>query len=193
MSYFRSYFEKNNTILKDLHVNTSKNPSTEIFYGSGFSKFIFKVDLTDLQNRVDNGDFVLSEGTTHTLHLTNCIFGNETFVGANRATGRERATSFDLILFQIDEFWDEGIGFDYSDNENEMSTGNKSFVQRPSNWFYKTTTDEWEVPGIYTTGVTILETIHFDNGNENINVDITEYDNYIINGVIDNHRLGLVF
>jgi hypothetical protein len=193
MSYFRSYFEKNNTILKDLHVNTSKNPTTEIFYGSGFSKFIFKIDLTDLQNKVDNGDLILSEGTTHTLHLTNCIFGNETFKGANRGTGRERATSFDLILFEIEESWDEGIGFDYSDNDNEMSTGNKSFVQRPSNWFYKTTTDEWETPGIYTTGVTILDTIHFDNGNENINVDITSYINDVLQGEVTNNGLGLAF
>ena len=34
MSYFRSYFEKNNTILKNSYVNTAKNPTTEIFYGS---------------------------------------------------------------------------------------------------------------------------------------------------------------
>jgi hypothetical protein len=52
MSYFRSYFEKNNTIIKNSQVNTAKNPTTEIFYGSGFSKFLFKVDFTDLISKV---------------------------------------------------------------------------------------------------------------------------------------------
>ncbi len=193
MSYFRSYFEKNNTILKDLYANTSKNPATEIFYGNGFSKFIFKIDLTDLQNKVDNGDFIITTGTTHTLHLTNCIFGNETFKGANRGTSRERATSFDLILFKIEENWDEGVGFDYSESGNEISTGNEAFVQRPSNWFSKTTNELWDVEGIYTTGATIVETIHFDNGDENINVDITDYVNDILEGVETNYGLGLAF
>jgi hypothetical protein len=59
MSYFRSYFEKNNTIIKNLQVNTAKNPTTEILYGSSFSKFIFKIDLTDLQSKIDNGDLII--------------------------------------------------------------------------------------------------------------------------------------
>lgn len=193
MSYFRSYFEKNNTILKDLYVNTSKNPTTEIFYGSGFSKFIFRIDLTDLKNKVDNYELVVTTGTTHTLHLTNCIFGNETFKGAHRGTGKERATSFDLILFEIDETWDEGVGFDFEDSGNEISTGNKSFVQRPSNWYSRTTNELWSIEGIYNTGTTIIDTIHFDNGNENINVDITDYINGIIVSGDTNYGLGLAF
>ena len=92
MSYFRSYFEKNNTILKNLQTNTAKNPTTELFYGSGFSKFIFRVDFTDLQNKIDNGDLVITPDTKHTLHLTNTIFGDEGLKGNNRTTGRDRAT-----------------------------------------------------------------------------------------------------
>lgn len=193
MSYFRSYFEKNNTILKDSYVNTSKNPTTEIFYGGGFSKFIFKIDLTDLQNKVDNHELIVTSGTTHTLHLTNCIFGNETFSGAHRGIGKERATSFDLILFQIDESWDEGVGFDFEDGGNEISTGNKAFVERPSNWYSRTTNQLWSTQGIYNTGATIIETIHFDNGNEDINVDITDYINSIIVSGDTNYGLGLAF
>jgi hypothetical protein len=43
MSYIRSYFEKNNTIVKNSQVNTAKNPTTEIYYGGGFSKFILDI------------------------------------------------------------------------------------------------------------------------------------------------------
>jgi len=193
MSYFRSYFYKNNTIIKDSHTNTAKNPTTEIFYGSGFSKFIFKINLDTLQNIVDSGQKVITSGTTHTLHLTNTIFGDETFLGAKRGTGRQRANSFDLILFKINEFWDEGLGFDYEDGGYDFTTGNDTFDERPSNYFNRTTLDMWSVEGIYSNSPTILETIHFDNGNENINVDITNYINGIIVSGNTNHGLGLAF
>lgn len=190
MSYFRSYFEKNNTIIKNTRTNTAKNPTTEIFYGSGFSKFIFKVDFTDLLSKINNGVYVVTSGTTHTLHLTNTIFGDETFLGAERGTGKQRTTSFDLILFRIPEFWDEGVGFDY---ENvDFIAGDKTYDIRPSNWYSRTTQDEWSLPGIYSTNPDIITTIHFDNGDEDINVDITDYVNGIITGGT-NHGLGLTF
>ena len=192
MSYFRSYFEKNNTILKNSQVNTAKNPTTEIFYGSGFSKFIFKVDFTELENKVNSGEYVITTGTTHTLHLTNTIFGDETFLGAKRGTGRQRTNSFDLILFQVPEFWDEGLGFDYEDGAYDFTTGNNTFDERPSNWFNRTTLNSWSVEGVYSTTPTILETIHFDNGNEDINIDITNYVNGVLSGNT-NHGLGLAF
>ncbi len=193
MSYFRSYFEKNNTIIKNSQVNTAKNPTTEIFYGSSFSKFIFKVDFTDLKNLIDNSDKVITTGTTHTLHLTNTIFGDETFLGAKRGTGKQRTNSFDLIVFKVSEFWDEGLGFDYEDGGYDFTTGNETFDERPSNWFNRTTLNQWSAEGIYTDNPVILETIHFDNGNEDINVDITDYVNGIIVSGNTNHGLGLAF
>jgi hypothetical protein len=192
MSYFRSYFEKNNTIIKTSQVNTAKNPTTEIFYGSGFSKFLFKVDFSDLETKIENGDFVITTGTTHTLHLTNTIFGDETFLGAKRGNARQRTNSFDLILFNIPEFWDEGLGFDYEDGGYDFTTGNITFDERPSNWFNRTTINEWTVEGVYSDSPTILQTIHFDNGNEDINVDITSYVNGVLTGAT-NHGLGLAF
>jgi hypothetical protein len=192
MSYFRSYFEKNNTIIKNSQVNTAKNPTTEIFYGSSFSKFLFKVDFTELKNKVNNSEYILNSNTRHTLHLTNCIFGDETFLGAKRGTGRERTNSFDLILFKVPEFWDEGLGFDYEDGGYDFTTGNKTFDERPSNWFNRTTLQEWASEGVYSTSPNIITTIHFDNGNEDIDVDITDYVNDILDGET-NHGLGLAF
>jgi hypothetical protein len=193
MSYIRSYFEKNNTILKNSQVNTAKNPTTEIFYGSGFSKFIFKVDFSELKNKVDSGEYVINDDTTHTLHLTNTIFGDETFLGAKRGTGRQRTNSFDIIVFKVSEFWDEGLGFDYEDGGYDFTTGNETFDERPSNWYNRTTLDSWGSEGIYANDPTIISTIHFDNGNEDINVDITDYVNGIIVSGNTNHGLGLAF
>jgi len=192
MSYFRSYFEKNNTIIKNSQVNTAKNPTTEIFYGSGFSKFIFKIDFDDLKYKINGGDYVITTGTTHTLHLTNTIFGDETFLGAKRGTGRQRTNSFDLILFKVPEFWDEGLGFDYEDGGYDFTTGNITFDERPCNWFNRTTLNSWTLEGIYSDTPNIIETIHFDNGNEDINVDVTSYVNSVLTGTTD-HGIGLAF
>jgi len=200
MSYYRSYFSKNNTILstgdEGLLTNTAKNPNTEIYYGSGKSRYIFHVDLDDLKSKIDNGDYVLDENTEHTLHITNTIFGDEIFLGANNGKGRDRATSFDLILFKIDEYWDEGVGFDY-EYTYDATLGNKTYDERPSNWVYRTTLDEWSQPGTYViTPDTTLATIHFDNGDENISVSttgLTEYINSIITGETTNYGLGLAF
>ena len=192
MSYFRSYFDKNNTLIKNSRVNTSKNPTTEIFYGSSFSKFIFKVDFTDLKNRVNNGEYVVDSNTKHTLHMTNTIFGDEGLRGQNRSTGRDRTTSFDLILFKITQYWDEGIGFDYENNSYNFVDGERTYDERPSNWFYRTTMNTWQNPGVYGTSPIILGTQHFDNGNENLEIDITSYVNEILNGSV-NQGLGIAF
>jgi hypothetical protein len=193
MSYFRSYFEKNNTIIKNSQVNTAKNPTTEIFYGSGFSKFIFKVDFSELKNKIDLGEYVINNDTKHTLRLTNTIFGDETFLGAKRGSGRQRTNSFDIIVFKISEFWDEGLGFDYEDGGYDFTTGNETFDERPSNWFNRTTLNPWTTEGVYANTPTIVTTMHFDNGNEDLDVDITQYVNGILVSGNTNHGLGLAF
>jgi hypothetical protein len=192
MSYFRSYFEKNNTILKDSQVNTAKNPNTELIYGSTFSKFLFKVDFTDLISKIDNGDYVLDGNTRHYLKMTNTIFGDESLLRQKNGRGRDRTTSFDLIVFKINEFWDEGVGFDYEDSVFDFTSGNDTFDERPSNWFNRTTLNQWTYDGVYNSSPDIVATIHFDNGNEDLVADITSYVNGIISGNT-NHGLGLAF
>lgn len=193
MSYFRSYFEKNNTLIKNTQVNTSKNPTCEIFYGSAYSRFIFKIDLTELQSMIDNGDLVVNDNTKHYLKMTNTIFGDEGLKGQNRQTGRDRATSFRLELFEITEDWNEGYGFDYEDAGYDFTSGNKTFSEVPSNWFKKNTLADWQTQGAYVgTGAT-LNIIEFDNGNENLDVDITDYINGILTGNTTNHGIGIKF
>ena len=198
MSYFRSYFEKNNTLLKDSSTNTAKNPTTELIYGSTFSKFIFKVDLSTLKTKVANGDLVVDSNTRHTLHLTNTIFGDESFKGGDKPTGGFRANSFDLIVFKVNEFWDEGLGFDYTKSEYDFTSGNLTYDERACNWYNRTTLNEWASSGIYDTTPTIISgysgsEIHMDNGNEDINFDITDYVNDIVVNGATNQGLGLAF
>ena len=81
----------------------------------------------------------------------------------------------------------------------DYSTGNLTFDVRPSNWENRTTLSGWTIPGIYsgTTDGEIayvkISDIHFDNGNEDIHLDITDHINTIISGGTANYGMGLAF
>ena len=179
MSIYRSYFNRNNTLLSNLYTNTARNPVVELNFGSsdlitpnfGFTRFIFELDLEGLREMYL--DKYISTGCTtaitHTLMMTNTSSFDDDLLNTNMNNGRKRATSFDLILFRIPKFsgqtgipqiWDEGVGYDYNDfgtTVNGVSGSlsaieqynNKSFSLRPSNWYQTTTVANWSQPGIY--------------------------------------------
>jgi hypothetical protein len=109
--------------------------------------------------------------------------------------GRRRATSFDLILFRIpqNQQWDTGVGYDYYDF-GITNLNDKSFSDRASNWFQRTTLSGWSTNGIYdntnlSTGtsinysaLTIIDTQHFELGNEDIEFDMTNEINSRLSG-----------
>jgi len=150
---------------------------------------------------------------THTLQMTNTSSFDNELLNSFMSNERRRATSFDLILFRIPktsgdtgnpQFWDEGVGYDYSDfniAKNSAIGGSapltyvdsRAYSTRPSNWYQTTTIDNWSQPGIYNnrnegsvnfSGLTIVARQHFDLGNEDINMDMTEEINGILNGTI---------
>jgi hypothetical protein len=150
---------------------------------------------------------------THTLQMTNTSSFDNELLNSFMSNERRRATSFDLILFRIPktsgdtgnpQFWDEGVGYDYSDfnlAKNSAIGGSapltyvdsRAYSTRPSNWYQTTTIDNWSQPGIYNnrdegsvnfSGLTIVARQHFELGNEDINMDMTEEINGILNGSI---------
>jgi hypothetical protein len=152
------------------NINTAKNPKTNIFYGRGFSKFIFEIDISDLKQKLESGEYVLTTTTKHYLHLKNTVFDREF----------NRATNFDLNLYLITEPWDEGIGSDYYGDET-----------RASNWVNRTTLEEWAVPGIDYED--FYKTIHFETGAEDIYTDITDYVNQLLTDEGQYYGLCLCF
>ena len=46
MSIHRSYFNKNNTIVASSHVNTARNPVTQLFYGKNITRSCIQTNLT---------------------------------------------------------------------------------------------------------------------------------------------------
>ena len=150
---------------------------------------------------------------THTLKMTNTSSFDNELLNTFMSDSRRRATSFDLILFRIPKIsgstgepqqWDEGVGYDYNDfnlAQNSAQGGQspltyvdpRSFSTRPSNWYQTTTISEWSQEGIYNnrnqgsvnfSGLTIVAEQHFELGNENIEMDMTNEINGILQGTI---------
>jgi len=151
-------------------------------------------------------------GITHILKMTNTSsFDKEVLSNEYTSQGRLRATSFDLILFRIplisgntgnSQLWDEGVGYDYYDVQRTLNTGNgllspialpqdKAYSQRPSNWYQTTTLSGWSTNGIYDntnnslvnySDLIIVDTQHFEFGNEDIEFDMTNEINQYLTG-----------
>jgi hypothetical protein len=194
MSVFRSYFEKNNTIISDSNTNTAKNQVSELFYGGKHSRLILKIDLSNLIDRINQGYINRDTISKHILKLTNTVNPSPDATHYfNEITGiqTKRAVSFDLVLFKIEEEWDEGTGYDYADTTLQQPLEN-TYDERPSNWTYRNTVSTWLVNGAMDNG-SVIATQHFDNGNENIEFDVTQYINDVLDGNEIHYGLGIAF
>ena len=216
MSIYKSYFKRNDTLIFNSYTNTGRNPVVELFFGrvdnlsgpKGYSRFIFDVDLENLENKLSNNTISTgcTSAMTHTLRMTNTSSFDKELLNSTWSNGRRRATSFDLILFRIPKVsgstgntqtWDEGVGDDYY-NVTDVFEGNKSFSDRPTNWYQRTTIKNWSVNGIYDntnsqtgstnglnySGLTIVDTQHFEFGNEDVEFDMTDEINGVLSGSI---------
>jgi hypothetical protein len=181
----------------------------------GFSRFIFDLNLTDLIDKFNSGLIPTGctgfSGVTHKLKMVNTSTFDKELINGEMWDGRLRATSFDLNLIRIPltsgstgdpQTWDGGIGSDYYDVQNTLNFSNglltplampenKSYSQRPSNWFQRNTLSGWSEKGIYSnvntgytpfSAMTIVDTHHFSVGNEGIEFDMTNEINSILSG-----------
>jgi hypothetical protein len=206
MSIHNSYFSRNNTIVYSGLTNTGRNPIIELYYGDGntkdpigFSRCIFDLDLTELILKYQQGIISTECGNaTHTLRMTNTGSFNRDFLNTTTSEEKERATSFDLILWRIPyrdynqeqpQYWDEGVGYDFVDID--PVPGDRNYSTRPSNWFQRQTLYDWEQDGIYDntdgglfpfSNLDIVATQHFEFGNEDIEFDMTGEIEAILDG-----------
>lgn len=178
MSIFRSYFSKNNTLISNNVTNNSQNPVTEISYGTAdkqVSRFIFDIDLTNLRDRISNGYINPNRIKKHILYMTNTISYVQQYLGKKSySSSIERASSFDLDVFNLKQDWDEGSGYDFIYDTTLVP----NVVSQASNWYSAKTTTLWTNSGAYITGVSeIIGTQRFEKGSENLNIDVTNYIN----------------
>lgn len=182
MSIHRSYFNKNNTLIDNNQSNNSQNPVTEISYGTFdalVSRFIFDIDFKLLKQRIDEGLINPNRIVKHVLFMRNTISNNDDYLGGKSYVSTiDRASSFRLDLFKINEEWDEGSGYEFMYNEPIYP----KLKKQASNWFERKTNINWDTFGAYNSGTTeIIGSQNFEKGNENISIDITDYVNDRLN------------
>lgn len=191
----RTYFNRNNTIFYNRKINVGQNPIAELVYGgpdgnNEFSRFIFQFDESRIKGFYNDKTFSDITKLTHTLKMTNTGAFDSELLGKKTCSGKHRTCSFDLNLFPINEHWDEGVGYDTG---NCGYDGETSISNCPSNWFEAQTNIPWiNGNGIYTGSTNIIGTQHFEHGNENIEIDVTD----IVNGYLTgntNNGLGLTY
>lgn len=187
MGVYRTYFDKNNTIIKNLEVNTGRNQVSELYFGEKVSRFLFYCDFNEIKKMVDEKQIIINDKTKHYLKIKNTSnFDISKYLSEDnnlQFSGNFRAASIDLELKEFTEFWDEGMGYDFvqSETTNEQ---NRDYSLEPSNWFYGTLLTPFNVSG-GTLGVTIGSQ-HLSLGNEDISIDITDYvNNFISSGNTD--------
>jgi hypothetical protein len=207
MSIHNSYFSRNNTIVYSGETNTGRNPIIELSYADGgvkvpigFSRCIFDIDLTELQEKYNQK--IISTGCTtnirHVLRMINTSSFSRDFLNTKTSEEKERATSFDLIVWRIPyedfnetlpQYWDEGVGYDFSDLDSVP--GDRNYSTRPSNWYLRQTLTPWQEGGIYNnenygtfpfSALTIVGIQHFEFGNEDLEIDMTSEIEAILDG-----------
>ena len=221
----RSYIEKNNTLILNSATNTGNSPIAELYYGGSditeeFTRHLLYFDVGDLQARYGEGKLGDLSQVTHTLKMCNSSYFNQNLQAQKLIDGKQRTSSFDLNLFRVNQFWDEGTGYDYARVISVESDNNITYVEGASNWYYATSVTPWTGTtscvynglsgntcdgltgytthiggGVYEgcgTGLTVT-TQHFDKGNENIEMDITQEVNDLITGGTTNNGYGLAF
>lgn len=148
---------------------------------------------------------------THTLILKNTTSFDESLLNGKMPNQKRRASSFDLVLFRIPktsgttgnvQYWDEGVGYDYTNYSKNLNSGSggkypltikddNSFSDSPSNWFNRQGVSGWTQSGMYSStnngsvnysGLTILDTQHFEFGNEDVSFNMTNEINAILTG-----------
>lgn len=215
------FLDKTNTIIEGSEQNMGLNPILQMSYGQGLMKGLIHFDVEPIRALIDDGTFADTSKLRFTLRMTNCMsvdgfpYEKELIRGLNK--NAMRAVSFDLILYRLPLHWDAGRGFDYV--SDFWIHDRRSFSREGSNWYCCRTGLLWDktvlppslkdvTGGIYTydriyeeyekyrygKNSIIVGSQHFDFGNENLAIDITDYVFDILDSESDiNYGLCLSF
>jgi len=214
MSVFRVYPIKSNTIASGLYknYNSGQNAIADLWYGGGgtdtapqkrnsYSRHILKFDLSDLQDKINNGEIITDYISSFKLKMKNSIPKDVVLEREYEfdVLDKKIATSFDLICFPINKDWDQGRGYDLTKEYYAFrSLGENPLITGYSNWQYATMVSSWDEPGVFSnptasTAVTSYALQHFDLGDEDIDMDITNIVFDWLSGGTINNGLGIAY
>ena len=218
---YKTYISKFDTIVSGSKMNTGLNPISELVYGRDtiVSRALMYFDHNKVKQLMDDGVMVNMSKMKHTLHITNA--GSIDFTQLHDCetssinfNKKIRATSFDIIFFLVPTLWDRGKGFDYSKNflnsdfySRNVVDPKRLYSEDGCNWFQSRNGFPWDEEGVYSNDTLakeydkfaageesiVIGRQHFDVGNENINLDITDTFNKFLEGDLENYGIGMAF
>jgi hypothetical protein len=214
MQVTKTYASKSNTISRDQeYANMGLNPIMEINYGKMLTRGMIYFDHTKVKQMVEDKIYPDINKLHHILKMTNCssieVKGDtRPCMDSTLQDDKLRAGSFDLIFFFIPNEWDEGKGFDFI--EDLYRGSHTAYSTYGSSWKKYRDYFKWDEDGIYTTehlsreldlftnpngnkSDIIFAYKHFDKGNEDLELDITEVFNKYITGELCNNGFGIAF
>ena len=114
----KTYLSRCNTLVKGSPVNLSLNPIMELNYGKMLTRGIIYFDHIKIKNMVEDKIYPNTDKLHHILKMTNAASITSNRINKPCLTSeyndtKERALSFDIILFKLPVNWDDGRGFDY--------------------------------------------------------------------------------
>lgn len=209
MSVYRTYFEKDNTLINKSRVNTGRNECTDLTYGniparvspnfSGetiFTRYILKINIGELKSILESDHYSRSAITKHTLRLYNTIAIRKDLAGNENPYGADRAYDFRLRVYRLEEDFAEGFGHDFR-YDNTFTTEQTFFNENNtsvSNWFDRQIDTPWATEGAITqTGSTLVADQYFQFGYENAEFDVTEDINAVLDGTRSHFGYAVVF
>ena len=212
MSTLRLYPIKSNTISSSSsfeNFNSSQNQIANLWYGGGYyynnvyrensiSRHLMQFDLSDLISKFSTKEIMSGNVVSYKLKMYNSIPKDGLLVREFQVNPlfKQIAHSFDLVVFPINISWDEGRGYDLSKQNYLVKSAGELAITGYSNWNSATTLNSWTEPGVYTNpsaSTTTYETYHFENGGENLDVDITAMVTDWLTGGTTNNGLGIAF
>ena len=220
---YKTYISKFSTIIENSDLNIGINPIAELNFGRAITRCLFYFDCSKLKEMYCSNITPNLSKFKHTLRITNCGSIDFTQLHCGRFSDIDdsiqlRASSFDVLFFLIPQEWDGGKGFDYkytffnqgyftNDCSSALSKTEKLISTDGVNWFQARNGYDWEEEGIYSIDTLskeydkfavgesniIIGRKHFDIGNENIDLDITDIVNKFILDEIPNYGIGMCF
>jgi len=213
MGILRIYPKKSNTIASGQlfkYFNSAQNPVTDLWYGGGIfvsgyvyrehtiSRHLLQFDLSELQNKINTYEINPNSIVSYRLRMKNAIPSDKVLEPEfeHNILDKKVAQSFDLIAFMVNKSWDEGRGYDLTDNYYLARQRGDLKLTGYSNWLSATTITSWDEEGIYynpTASTAYYSIQHFETGNEDINMDITDMVNAWLNNTKPNNGLAIAF
>lgn len=190
-----TFLDKTNSIIYGEKLNLGLNPVLELYYGLPVSRGLIHFDIANIKNKIEDKTYPDIEKLHHRLKMRNVGGLKSSYRSKfNIYNNAERAKSFDLVFFEIDRHWDAGGGYDF--RKDGYDTVNMIFSEHGSNWFQCKDYEKWSDNGVFDRAYILehyLTKQHFDVGNEDIDIDITDYVNSCISEEKENFGLGVAF